>query len=620
MSQLPFSTDVVLESLNDGFQAFDREWRYAYLNRRAEQILGQTREELLGKVCWEQYPEAVGTDFHARYVEAMESRRTVVFESFCPHEKKWAEFSLHPYPGGLGAFTRDITERKQAEEAVRESEQQYRALFDQVQSAVVLADNSGRYVEANPAACDLFGTPREALLGKSILDFSPPGTGAQVKDAWRDFLQTGEQNGDFVLHRPDGTQRMLEYRARANVRPGVHLSVLRDITDRRRAEERARLLLADLEEERDTLDAVNHIGRLLSAELNLERLVQAATDAATELTGAQFGAFFYNVTDPKGDSYTLYTISGVPREAFSRFPMPRATHLFGPTFRAEGIIRSGDVTRDPRYGQMAPYHGMPKGHLPVRSYLAVPVVSRSGEVLGGLFFGHADPDVFTERAERNLVALVAQVAVAVDNARLVAEKTALAERQADLLRQQRAFLKDVLFAVTDGTLILCDSEADLPPLPPDSAGPAIPLPNASTLRLLRREAHSVAETCGLPAERTSDLVTSVGEAAMNVVTHAAGKGEGFARVDPIRGVVQVWITDRGPGIPLARLHRAVLERGFTTAGTLGHGFWMMLQTADRVYLLTDEGRGTTVVIEKGRTPPTPQWAERQIPVELAPFA
>jgi GAF domain-containing protein len=67
---------------------------------------------------------------------------------------------------------------------------------------------------------------------------------------------------------------------------------------------------------------VNRIGRLLSAELNLDRLLQAATDAATELTGAQFGAFFYNVIDAKGESYTLYTISGVPARGV--FPVPYA--------------------------------------------------------------------------------------------------------------------------------------------------------------------------------------------------------------------------------------------------------------------------------------------------------
>jgi PAS domain S-box-containing protein len=177
----------------------------------------------------------------------------VVFEYFCPHEKTWAEFSLHPYPGGLGAFTRDITERKRAEEAVRQSEQQYRALFGQVQSAVLLADNSGRYVEANPAACELFGITRAELIGKSILDFAPPGTGAAVKQAWQEFLRAGEQSGRFVLQRPDGRSARWSTALRANVRPGVHLSMAAR-PDRSQACGRAGPAFAvDLQDERDTL-------------------------------------------------------------------------------------------------------------------------------------------------------------------------------------------------------------------------------------------------------------------------------------------------------------------------------------------------------------------------------
>src|SRR5690606_211210 len=78
----------------------------------------------------------------------------------------------------------------------------------------------------------------------------------------------------------------------------------------------------------------------------------------------------------------------VAREAFAGFPMPRKTPLFAPTFDGEGAVRSDDITQDPRYGRNFPHRGMPKGHLPVRSYLAVPVKSRTGEVLGGLFLGH----------------------------------------------------------------------------------------------------------------------------------------------------------------------------------------------------------------------------------------
>ncbi|WNM64070.1 PAS domain-containing protein [Candidatus Nitrospira neomarina] len=171
-------------------------------------------------------------------------------------------------------------------------------------------------------------------------------------------------------------------------------------------------------QQKHALEVVNRIGSSLAAELNLEKLVQSVTDACRELTGAEFGAFFYNMVNEKGESYALYTISGVPREAFDGFPMPRNTPIFAPTFSGDEVVRIADVTADPRYGQMPPYHGMPPGHLPVKSYLAVPVVSRSGEVLGGLFFGHSQPNMFTQTGEAILIGIASQAAIAIDNARL----------------------------------------------------------------------------------------------------------------------------------------------------------------------------------------------------------
>jgi signal transduction histidine kinase/ActR/RegA family two-component response regulator len=111
-------------------------------------------------------------------------------------------------------------------------------------------------------------------------------------------------------------------------------------------------------------------------------------------------------------------VSGVDRAEFEAFPMPRNTGIFAPTFEGEGVVRSDDIRKDPRYGRNPPHEGMPAGHLPVASYLAVPVISRSGEVIGGLFFGHAEPACFTERHEQLLEGIAGQAAVAIDNARL----------------------------------------------------------------------------------------------------------------------------------------------------------------------------------------------------------
>ena len=93
------------------------------------------------------------------------------------------------------------------------------------------------------------------------------------------------------------------------------------------------------------LELIVQTGLLLAKHLDLPALVQAATDAGLQLCGAQFGAFFYNVIDARGESYLLYTLSGVDREQFAQFPMPRNTAIFAPTFKGNGIVRSGDITK-----------------------------------------------------------------------------------------------------------------------------------------------------------------------------------------------------------------------------------------------------------------------------------
>jgi PAS domain S-box-containing protein len=189
------------------------------------------------------------------------------------------------------------------------------------------------------------------------------------------------------------------------------LGIVQDITEQVRTREL-------LQEHAEALQIMNDLGRVLSAELDLKKLVQALTDAATSLVGAQFGAFFYNVLDAGGGSYTLYALSGVERRHLERSPIPRGSALLGPTLRGEGVIRVDDVSQDSRLDTVEPHRGLPFGYLPVKSYLAIPVTSRSGDVLGGLFFGHAQAAVFTDADERVMAGLAAQAAIAIDNARL----------------------------------------------------------------------------------------------------------------------------------------------------------------------------------------------------------
>ena len=112
------------------------------------------------------------------------------------------------------------------------------------------------------------------------------------------------------------------------------------------------------------LELLMRTGLLHTQGHDLESVVQAATDAGLQLSGAQFGAFFYNVINAQGENDLLYAFSGMSREKFAAFPMPRDTADFGHAFGGQATVRSGDITNDPRYGKGAPLFGMPRGSFP----------------------------------------------------------------------------------------------------------------------------------------------------------------------------------------------------------------------------------------------------------------
>ncbi len=195
-------------------------------------------------------------------------------------------------------------------------------------------------------------------------------------------------------------------------------------------------------------------GLLLASERSLDVIVQAALDAGLQLSGAAFGAFFYNNVGLDGEPYQLYKLSGIDAASFSSFPMPRPTAVFAPTFAGEGILRSDDITLDSRYGKNAPLAGMPPGHVPVRSYLAVPVRGRAGEVLGALLYGHPEPGMFAAEVESLVATVAAQAAVAIDNARLTDSLTheiALADQARADQRATGRRLRQALDAAQLGT-------------------------------------------------------------------------------------------------------------------------------------------------------------------------
>lgn len=209
--------------------------------------------------------------------------------------------------------------------------------------------------------------------------------------------------------------RLLDEGAREHACP-MSNSVLQPSADRDSQQAR--------QEDDRLLDVLYRIGEVMAVDGNLEHVLQAVTDAATELTGAAFGAFFYYRHNGDSGTMRLSTVSGLPSRLFERLGNPTST-MFAPTLRHAKCARSDDITQDPRYGQNQPHFGMPPGHPPVKSYLAVPVLTRDSAVIGTMLFGHPKPGVFTPRSERVATAIAGQAAIAINNSTLYAESLAM---------------------------------------------------------------------------------------------------------------------------------------------------------------------------------------------------
>jgi PAS domain S-box-containing protein len=194
-------SETILESITDAFVAVDREWRYTYLNERAlvsaRMALGEelTSADLLGKNCWEAFPELVGTTFDEELHNALGERKAVQFEAYSPRTDSWLEVHAYPSKNGLSVYSRDVTERKRAEERfseVREAERSRiaRDLHDdalqELTDALVQADRGRSAGLAPEAAGQLVSTLKRVgqQLRGAIYDLRP------ADDVSRPFPET----------------------------------------------------------------------------------------------------------------------------------------------------------------------------------------------------------------------------------------------------------------------------------------------------------------------------------------------------------------------------------------------------------------------------------------------
>jgi len=224
-------TKTILESISDSFIALDKEWRFTYINRKSSEYSNKNPHDVLGRTVWEVFPEIIGTPLETFYRTAMTSKEPLIFTN--PSVVAEGEqFELHAYPmkDGLSVFGQDITERRQAENALRLSEERFHNIVDATFEGLVIL-REGIITDVNRTLMDLVGYSRDEIIGREIVDFIDPAYHALIKKGLRTPYEIE------VIHH-NGSRIPVEVIVKPFTDPKHLIAAVRDITERKRAEER----------------------------------------------------------------------------------------------------------------------------------------------------------------------------------------------------------------------------------------------------------------------------------------------------------------------------------------------------------------------------------------------
>lgn len=432
----------ILAQLSDPVLVVDDAWRVCFCNAAAARIIGDD-----GATLWERRPEIDATAFGAAFRDAMASRCELTTESALP-AIGWVRARAQPYGTGLLITLREVEpdtiEARQARQALLvgeigvalTQERELRPMLERCTEAIVRnldaafarvwtldLDRGELVLEASSGLyTHLDGLHSRIPLGRSKI-----GRIAQTREPHlTNDVVDDPQTVDRTWARRNGMVAFAGYPLQVDGRvigvlalfarhalDGYALGALATTADsialgieRKRADLAREDAERELRAQADQLELLNEIGKHLAVEHELAPLVQKIVNVTTRLTGAQFGAFFYN-------GHVAFT----GNDAFGRL----AGHeVLERTLRDREPIRSDDIRRDP--------HNTFELGVPIKSYLAVPVAGRGGARMGALLFGHERAHVFTATTERLIEGVAAQAAIAIDNARLFAEASALIEK------------------------------------------------------------------------------------------------------------------------------------------------------------------------------------------------
>lgn len=472
------------------------------------------------------------------------SVREFELEYICPtpSEERWFLLRVTPLadgPGGAVTAHIDITRLKRTEDALRESESKYRSLVEMMNEGLARTDGDYCFTFVNPAFAGMLGYSPEEMVGRKLMDF--------VREDRRELM------AEQISRRKRGETTPYEQAWRAKDGGTVHTQVSpRPLYDDSGSFIGSVAVVTDITDRRRAEEA------LKASEANYREIFDSVNDTI----------FVHDVET--GDILDANC---------------RAEEMYGYTVEELRRLSVGDISS-----------GMPP-YTQEEAVRCIRTAAKGSSQLTEWQGRTKSGRVFWEEVnlKRAVIGGTARVLALV---RDISERKLTEDRLLQEERLRTEFYRRTILAATEGKLAILE-KSDIERI----AGPILAswhVTSPEAQSLVRHDATEIAQREGMEKGRISNFEVCIGEATTNAIKHAGG---GEASLHRQAGGLLFAITDRGPGIEALSLPDVALTRGYSTAGTLGMGYTLMIAAADRVYLATGP-QGTTVGIEMKLQAPT----------------
>jgi len=423
-----FDLSSIFDSAHDAIITLDTNGYIIHWNSAATRILGHAAADVIGKHIDFMIPERLvfdekinlrnlttGGSMEHHQTTRLNKQNKEVYISLTASAIRDAQGRVL----GISHIFHDLTMQQVAEE----KQAMLAAIIESSDDAILSKTLDGFITSWNKGAELIFGYTEEEIIGEHISFLIP-----KERLSEEDNIISNIKRGIKVEHLE--TVRLgkggREIAVSLTISPVKDKDgniigaskIARDITKNKEAERAIKRHASDLE-------ILNAIGKVISEGLEVEMILQKVTDATTQLTGAEFGAFYYNTVDGIGNPIRLHTLSVSSKGSPGNFGSPEFATLFGSIFLNGTIVRIDELREDERYLNNASLPGLLQDGVQISSLLVVPVTTKGNVVVGGLVFGHSEAAVFTKNQENLVAGVVAQAATALDNAKLYEEVKAL---------------------------------------------------------------------------------------------------------------------------------------------------------------------------------------------------